>query len=168
MTLFDFLEKLLTGQNLALLGAFLAAGITGLGSAKAVGMVGRTSAGAVVEQPSISGKALVLQVLPATQGIYGFVVAFIIMIKLGTLSGGTLLTTESGAYILMASLPIAIVGYISAIHQAKVAAAGVNLIARRPEQFGKAITSAALVETYAILALLVSALLILFYTPIAA
>ena len=62
----------------------------------------------------------------------------------------------------MASLPIAIVGYYSAIKQARVAAAGINLIAKRPDEVGKAITSAALVETYAIFAVLVSMLLVLF------
>ena len=61
----------------------------------------------------------------------------------------------------MASLPIAIAGMYSAIRQARVSAAGVNLLSKRPAESGKAVTSAALVETYAILALLISILLIL-------
>ena len=45
--------------------------------------------------------------------------------------------------------------------QARVAVAGINLLSKRPDQVGKAITSAALVETYAIFALLISVLLVL-------
>ena len=83
---------------------------------------------------------------------------------MGILSGNVLqLTVAQGAYFLMASLPIAVVGYYSAIKQGKVAVAGVNLIAKRPKEVGKAITSAALVETYAIFAVLVSLLLVLLY-----
>ncbi len=70
---------------------------------------------------------------------------------------------DKGGYFLMAALPIGVVGLISAIHQAKVAASGVSLIAKQKNEVGKAITSSALVETYAIFALLVSLLLIIFY-----
>ena len=72
------------------------------------------------------------------------------------------LTVPQGMYFLMAALPIAVVGYFSAIKQAKVAASGIHLIAKRPDEVGKAITGAALVETYAIFAVLISMLLILF------
>ena len=84
--------------------------------------------------------------------------------KIGLFGTPVDLTVAQGGYFLMASLPIAVVGYFSAIHQAKVAAAGINLIAKRPDEVGKAITASALVETYAIFALLVSLLPILFYT----
>ena len=57
-----------------------------------------------------------------------------------------------------ACMPIAIVGYFSAIAQGKTAAAGVSIIAKKPDQNGKAITMAAMVETYAVIALLVSIL----------
>ena len=85
------------------------------------------------------------------------------MTKCGVISGSADLTISQGAYFLIAALPIAIVGYVSAQHQAKVAVAGVNLVAKQKNEVGKAITSSALVETYAILALLVSLLLIIFY-----
>ena len=42
------------------------------------------------------------------------------------------------------------------------AASGISLIAKRPDEVGKAITSAALVETYAIFAVLVSLLMVVF------
>ena len=115
------------------------------------------------EDPSKFGKALILQALPGTQGIYGLITAFLIIFKMGILSGDPVtLTVGQGAYFLMAALPIAVVGLYSAIKQAKVAAAGILLITKRPKEVGKAITSAALVEAYAIFAVLVSLLLVLF------
>ena len=56
---------------------------------------------------------------------------------------------------------MAIVGYFSAIAQAKVAASGVSVVAKKPEQQSKAMVLSAMVETYAVLALLISLLIIL-------
>ena len=157
------MEFIFSGLNLALLGAALAAGLAGMGSAKGVSLVGDAGSGLLTEDPSRFGKVLILEALPGTQGIYGLITAFMIIFKLNLLGGEQLyISPELGGYFLFASLPIAIVGFYSAIRQGKVAAAGVNLIAKRPGEVGKAITSAALVETYAIFAVLVSLLLILF------
>ena len=158
----NILDGLFSGQGIALLGAALAAGLAGMGSAKGVSIVGEASAGLLTEDPSKFGKALILQALPGTQGIYGLITAFLIIFKIGILGTPVELSVAQGVYFLMASLPIALVGYYSAIKQARVAAAGINLIAKRPDEVGKAITSAALVETYAIFAVLVSMLLVLF------
>jgi len=158
----EILASIFSGRNIALLGAALAAGLAGMGSAKGVGMVGEAGSGLLTEDPSKFGKVLILQALPGTQGIYGLITAFLIIFKIGILGNPVELTTAQGAYFLMAALPIAIVGYFSAVKQARVAISGVNLIAKRPDEVGKAITSAALVETYAIFAVLVSLLLVLF------
>lgn len=164
MTFSELLTQIFTGNNLALLGAGLAVILAGMGSAKGVGIVGEAGAGLLSEDPSKFGKALILQALPGTQGIYGLITAFIIILKLGLFGGNpAVLSVGQGAFFLVVSLPIAIVGYFSAIKQARVAAAGINLIAKRPDEVGKAITAAALVETYAIFALLVSLLPILFF-----
>ena len=157
-----FFTELLNGQNLALLGAAFAATLAGMGSAKGVGMVGEAGAGLLTEDPSKFGKALILQALPGTQGIYGLITAFLIVFKIGILGTPVALTIGQGAYFLMAALPIGVVGYYSALKQGRVAISGVSLIAKRPDEVGKAITSAALVETYAIFALLVSLLMVLF------
>ena len=157
-----FISELFNGQSLALLGAGLAAAFAGMGSAKGVGMVGEAASGLLTEDPSKFGKALILQALPGTQGIYGLITAFLIIFKIGILGTPVALTIGQGAYFLMAALPIAIVGYYSALKQARVAVSGINLIAKKPDEVGKAITSAALVETYAIFAVLVSLLLVLF------
>lgn len=158
----EIIASIFSGRNIALLGAALAAGLAGMGSAKGVGMVGEAASGLLTEDPSKFGKTLILQALPGTQGIYGLITAFLIIFKIGILGTPVELTTAQGAYFLMASLPIAIVGYYSAVKQARVAVSGVNLIAKRPDEVGKAITASALVETYAIFAVLVSLLLVLF------
>ena len=158
----EIIASIFSGRNIALLGAALAAGLAGMGSAKGVGMVGEAASGLLTEDPSKFGKTLILQALPGTQGIYGLITAFLIIFKIGILGTPVELTVSQGAYFLMASLPIAIVGYYSAVKQARVAVSGVNLIAKRPDEVGKAITASALVETYAIFAVLVSLLLVLF------
>ncbi|MGE4282611.1 MAG: V-type ATP synthase subunit K, partial [Clostridia bacterium] len=131
------------------------------GSAKGVGIVGEAAAGVVTEDPSKFGQALLLQALPGTQGIYGLLTAFVILNKIGVV-GGTMqnLTTQQGFYFLVAALPIAFVGLYSGIAQGRAAAAGIGIIAKRPEELAKGITFAAMVETYAVLALLASILMV--------
>jgi V/A-type H+-transporting ATPase subunit K len=163
MTFSDMLSTIFTGNNIALFGAALAAILPGMGSARGVGMVGEAAAGLVSEDPSKFGKALILQALPGTQGIYGLITAFLIIFNMGILSGNVaVLTVAQGAYYMAAALPIAIVGYFSAVKQARVATAGISLLAKRPKEVGKAITFSAIVETYAIFAVLVSLLMVLF------
>lgn len=156
----SFLEALFSGTSLALLGAALAVALPCMGSAKGVGIVGEASSGLLSENPTMFGKALALQALPMTQGIYGMVAAFMVLNTIGIFGTPIDLTVSQGAYFLMAALPIALAGFYSAVRQGRVAAAGVNLLSKRPGELGKAITSAALVETYAIFALLISLLMI--------
>lgn len=144
------------GTVLAMLGAALAATLAGVGSALGVGMAGRAAAGVTSEDPDKFSKCLVLQLLPGTQGIYGLLIAFMVFLKVGVFGGLQELSVSGGLIIMFSCLPIAIVGLISAIHQAKVAVAGIALVAKRPEESGKAITMAIMVETYAVLALLIS------------
>ena len=150
------------GLGLAIIGAALAAFFSGMGSAKGVGIVGEAAAGLVSEDPSKFTKVLILEILPGTQGLYGFITAIMVMIKIRLLSGDPVeLTWGQGLQILAACLPMALVGYFSAIAQAKVAASGVSVVAKKPEQQSKAMVLSAMVETYAVLALLISILFIL-------
>lgn len=154
------MELLLNGNFLALMGAAIAA-MAGIGSAVGVGIAGSAAAGVVAEDPKKFGSTLMLQALPGTQGIYGLLIAFIIMNKIGLISGNMVdLTTAQGGFFLAASLPIGIIGWISAVHQGKVAASGIMLISKRPEEIAKAMVYAAMVETYAVLALLASFLMV--------
>jgi len=144
------------GTFLAILGAALAAGLAGIGSAIGVGMAGQAAAGVTAEDPGKFAKCLVLQLLPGTQGIYGLLIAFLVFIKINVFGDVLALTTNSGLALLAGCLPIAVVGLISAIAQAKVAISGIATVAKRPEESGKAIILTVMVETYAVLALLIS------------
>ena len=146
------------GIAFALLGAVLAALMGGIGSAIGVGMTGQAAAGVVTEDPGKFGKVLVLQLLPGTQGIYGLLIGFITLTQIGILGGSTDISLAKGLLYLCACLPMAIVGLISAKWQAKASVSSISLVAKKPEQFGKAMIFPAMVETYAVLALLISIL----------
>ena len=150
-----------TGVALGILGAALAALLSGIGSSIGVGIAGRAAAGVVTEDPDKFSKVLILQLLPGTQGIYGLLIAFIALSNIGVLGGNVRqLTTAEGLSFLMACLPMAFVGLMSAIMQGKTSVASIGVVAKKPEEFGKAMILPAMVETYAILALLVSILAI--------
>ncbi|NLM61357.1 MAG: V-type ATP synthase subunit K [Clostridiales bacterium] len=156
------LQSIFTGTNIAFLGIALAVALPGIGSAKGVGMVGESGAGLITEDPGSFSKVLILQIIPGTQGLYGFVIGLFALINLGVF-GGTMpdLTVAQGSLYFMACMPIAIVGLISAIFQGRVAAAGINILAKRPNEMFKGVMLAVMVEFYAILALLVSFLMVL-------
>ena len=149
------------GMVYALLGAAVAVFLAGAGSAIGVGIAGQAASGVVTEDPSKFAKVLIMQLLPGTQGIYGFLVGIMVMLNCGFLGGNAALTASQGMYVLAACLPCALTGLISGIHQGRVAAAGINVVAKRPNEVSKAMIYAAMVETYAILGLLISILLVL-------
>ena len=151
---------MITGNVFALMGAAIAA-LAGIGSAMGVGIAGQAASGVVSEDPSKFAKVLIMQLLPGTQGIYGLLMAFLIFIRIGLLGGGMMdLTVSQGLYILASGIPIGAVGIWSGIAQGKAAAAGIMLLGKRSDQMAKGIIYAAMVETYAIFALLISILML--------
>ncbi|MEA4913939.1 MAG: V-type ATP synthase subunit K [Christensenella sp.] len=148
------------GTIFAAAGAAMAAVMAGVGSALGVGLAGQASAGVVSEDPDRFGSCLLLQLLPGTQGIYGLLIAFVIASKAGLLSGASTLSATAGLSLFLAAIPIAFGGLLSAIAQGKVAVAGINLVAKKPEEQGKAMLMTVMVETYAVLSLLISFLLV--------
>lgn len=146
------------GIVFALLGAVLAALLGGIGSAIGVGMTRQAAAGVVTEDPGKFGKVLVLQLLPGTQGIYGLLIGFITLTQIGILGGNSDISLAKGLLYLAACLPMAIVGLVSAKWQARASVSSISLVAKKPDQFGKAMIFPAMVETYAVLALLISIL----------
>lgn len=151
----------LNGNALAYLAMAFSLSLTCIGSAKGVGMVGEAMSGVLIENPNRFGPLMILQVIPGTNGIYGFLITFIILTSSGLMGGGVDLPLRTGIMLFLSSLPIGIVGGISATIQARVAVGGVNLVAKHPDQLSKAMISAVMVETYQILALLVSMLMVL-------
>lgn len=161
--LVELLSQLSIGQCLALIGAALAVFMAGCGSARGVGIAGESAAGVIGENPDVFGQALVMELLPGTQGIYGFLIGFIVLIKLNVLGGDwTDVTFAQGLIILAGCLPIAVVGWRSAIYQGRVAASSIQLLGKRPESSGQGISMTVMVETYAVLALLASFLIVWF------
>ena len=148
------------GTIFAAAGAAMAAVMAGVGSAIGVGLAGQASAGVVSEDPDRFGSCLLLQLLPGTQGIYGLLIAFVIASKAGLLSGAANLSATAGLSLFLAAIPIAFGGLLSAIAHGKVAVSGINLVAKKPEEQGKAMLMTVMVETYAVLSLLISFLLV--------
>ncbi|MGB6865490.1 MAG: V-type ATP synthase subunit K [Candidatus Aminicenantaceae bacterium] len=148
------------GLTLAILGAAFAVVLGGIGSAIGVGLAGQASSGVMSEDPDKFGSLLLLVALPGTQGIYGFLSAFLVILKLG-LAGGTVATVSvnQGWQILISCLPVALTGLVSGIHQGKVCASGVYMVAKQPKDLMKPVILAALVETYAVLGLLITILI---------
>lgn len=151
-----------SGLALALLGAALAVLMSCVGSAKGVGMVGEAASGLLSEEPSRFSQCLILQILPGTQGLYGFVIWFFVLNKLGMMGGQAVAVSPAAGWaLLFACLPMAFGGLISALAQAKVAVGGINMITKRPEEMFKGVLMAVMVEFYAILSLLASILMIM-------
>ena len=118
----------------------------------------------VSEDPGKFAKTLILQLLPGTQGLYGLVIWFWAIFNMGLLSGVPQLDIGAGIAVFGACLPMAIGGYVTAVAQGRCAAAGIGIVAKRPEQASKGILMALMVEFYAILCLLASFLMIFFFT----
>lgn len=137
------------------LAAALAVFLPGIGSARGCGIVGSAATGLITEEPEKFGQALVLQLLPGTQGLYGFLIGFLIF---GRLTPDT--TLQEGFYLLAAALPIVFAGYRSAIYQGQVAASGLQILAKNPGETTKGIIFAAIVETYAIFGLVGSIIIL--------
>ena len=149
----------MSGIVWALIGAACAVIFAGMGSAYGVGVAGQAAAGVVTEDPDRFVQVLILQLLPGTQGIYGLLVAFIALSKIGLLGGAPAdLSISTGLLVFVACLPIALVGLVSGMHQGRTSVASIGIVAKKPDQFGKAMLFPAMVETYAILALLISIL----------
>lgn len=151
-----FLEN--GGFIFAAAGAALAVGLAGVGSAKGCGVAGQAAAGIITEEPEKFGQALILQLLPGTQGLYGFIIGFLVLLQIGNTP-----SLAQGLYLLFAGLPVGLAGLLSGIAQGKVAASGMQILARNPEHNTKGIILAAIVETYAILGF-VASIIMLFVT----
>ncbi|MBO0566855.1 V-type ATP synthase subunit K [Clostridium botulinum] len=148
------------GLIFALLGAALATGLAGIGSAKGIGIVGEAASGLMTEEPEKFGKTFILVALPGTQGLYGFVITLMILLNIGIL-GGKAPTLANGFAYFMAALPIALAGWKSAIAQGKAAAAGVQILAKKPNDVMKGVIYAVMVETYALLGFVASLFMVL-------
>ena len=149
------------GLFFAFLGAALAIGVAGTGSARGVGLASEAAAAVTADDPSKFGRLLVLQLLPGTQGLYGFIISIMVMSNIGVLGGTPPQDAITGLMYFAACAAVAIGGYFSAAAQGRVCVAGVNMVSKKPAESSKAIVSASLVELYALIAFIISLLLVM-------
>lgn len=149
------------GLVLAVIAAVIATVLSGIGSAKGVGGAGQAAMGVLSEDSSKFGKMLVLTLLPGTQGLYGFIVGFLVIANCGIIGSASLPTKGQGIAFLAAALAIGLGGLISAIEQGKCAVSGIALTAKDDRSFSKAMVSITLVEIYALLSFIVSLLAVI-------
>jgi V/A-type H+/Na+-transporting ATPase subunit K len=142
------------GDVLAMLGAATAFFLAGFGSSKGVSLAGEAASGVVAEDTDKFVPVMILEALPSTQGIYGFVVSFLIIQQVGGLG------LQNGIFLLFASLPMGIVGLFSGMYQGRVAAAAIGIVAKRSQDMVKGIILTLMVELFAIFAILISILMI--------
>ncbi len=153
----------LPGITWAIMGAVFAMIGGGIGSAIGLSSASNTAAGIVTEDAGKFGRILPLAAMPSTQGIYGFITAIMVMILfeiLGATSDITL-TGHAGFEIMLACLPVAALGLVTGIYQGLTSAGASGMVARRDEDAGKALIFPALVETYAVFALITTVLILI-------
>ncbi|MFO7899288.1 MAG: V-type ATP synthase subunit K [Planctomycetota bacterium] len=154
-----FLE---TGLGWAILGAIAAVMLGGIGSAKGIRIAAAQGAGVMSEQPELFGKLFPLMAMPGTQGIYGFIYAFLLMQRTGFFAKPISVSPVTGLGYGLVGLGAGVVFWLSAINQGQASAASINLTAKKPDQFGRGLILPALVEFYAMLALLASIFFLFF------
>jgi ATP synthase subunit C. len=142
------------GVALGVIGAVISFALAGVGCAIAMGMIGQAAAGVVKEDPRKFGQTLVLQAIGSTSGIYGLLMGFLILNKAMEAPD-----TTTGIFLLVAGIPMGLVGLLGSIAQAKALVSGVLLVAKRSGEIAKALIFAAMVETMQIFALLFSFLI---------
>ena len=149
------------GIPIAMLGAAMAVGLPCSGSAIGVGRVGQAGAGLLSVEPSKFSRILILQILPGTQGLYGLVVWFLALLKLGFFAGALLpLTFDMGLRFFGACMPVAIGGLIFGCTQGLICSNGLAIVAKKQGEFAKSIILAIMMEFYSILAFLATFLML--------
>ena len=144
-----------SGFAIAMLGVAICVLMCGIGSCLGLFKSSSAAAGVLGEDPKKFGKVMVLVLLPATQGIYGFIIGIIASTSLGAQ-----LTAAEGWVIFGASLPMAVSGLVSALFQGKAAANCIMAVGKQESLSGKLLLFPAMIEFYAILGLIISIMLI--------
>jgi len=130
--------------------------LAGMGSARGATMIGKAAAALISEQPEKFGQSLVLQMMSASQGLYGFIVGFLIFMNISDDMTYTVALKCLGGGALMG-----VTGYLTAIQQSITAMAGIQILAKKPEHSTKGVLYSAMIETYAIFAFVISVLIVL-------
>ncbi|PIP20242.1 MAG: permease [Candidatus Omnitrophica bacterium CG23_combo_of_CG06-09_8_20_14_all_40_11] len=150
------------GLVFALAGAAIVMAISGVGSAIGVALAGQAVGGVMTEDPEKFGRMIPLIGIPGTQGFYGFLIGFLVLNKLNLLGAEIKIPTlHQGMEIFSICLAVSLVESISAVWQGKVSVSSIGIVAKKPEEAGKALVLPIFVEIYAILGLATAFLLLL-------
>jgi len=149
----------MTGTDWALIGAGFAAVLAGIGSAAGITIAAGTASGILSEDDTKFGQLLPIAAMPGTQGIYGFIAAVLVVVFFNILGGTTDLPGIAGFQIFLACQPVAWLCLISAIYQGRTGSSAAGIVAAGKR--APALVFPALVETYAILSLIVTILMLL-------
>ncbi|MBO5362717.1 MAG: V-type ATP synthase subunit K [Clostridia bacterium] len=143
------------GYVIAILSIALCVLVCGIGSCLGLYKTSTAAAGVLSEDPKKFGKVMVLVLLPATQGIYGFIIGIIASSSLAEIS-----TQAEGWAMLGALLPMIVSGLVSAFVQGKAAANCIKAVGKQESLSGKLIVYPGMIEFYAILGLIISIMLV--------
>lgn len=155
----------MTGLVIGIMGLALTALLCGIGSGLGLRATGKASAGVLAEDPSKFSKVIVLSLLPATQGIYGFVIAILgagylpTVGNLGNVTATAAQITAQGWGVFWACVPMMLGGAVSAYLQGKTAASTIIAVGKKGEIASKSLIFPAMIEFYALLGLVVSILM---------
>lgn len=147
------------GNAFALIGAALAVGLCCTGSAFGMFYVQRASCGIVAEKPEKYSKTLILQLIPSSSALYGFIVAFLVLTKVVLASASY--TLNEGLMVMGGCLAVAIAGFTAAIAQGKVCASAAVMVGKRDDLLGRALTMSVFTELFALFGLIISILCVL-------
>ena len=143
------------GDTIALVGIALCVLLCGIGSCIGLYKTSAAAAGVLGEDPKKFGKVMVLVLLPATQGIYGFIIG---IIASGSISAD--MSVATGLATLAATLPMTVSGLTSAWFQGKAASNCIYAVSKQESLSGKLIVYPGMIEFYAILGLIISIMLV--------
>ena len=138
-----------SGYAIGIIGIAICVLLCGIGSAIGLYKTGSAAAGVLGEDPKKFGKVLVLVLLPATQGIYGFIIG---IIASSSLVDG--MVAAQGWALLGKVLPMALSGLVTGIFQGKSSANCIYAVGKQESLGGKLIIYPAMIEFYAILGLI--------------
>ncbi len=150
-------EMFLSAETWIVLGMIINVFLSGMGSARGLRTASVQTTGIMSERPELFGKLFVLTVLPGTQGFYGFIASFLAGSQ--TLMAGNIPSMGKAIALMFLLIGMGVVCYFSAVDQGKTSAAAINMVAKQEQTFGQAIIMPALVETYAVLGLLITIIL---------
>ncbi|MCL2024442.1 MAG: permease [Coriobacteriia bacterium] len=149
----------MSGFGWAVLGAAFAAALSGIGSTIGITIAAVTASGVLSEDDSLFGQVLPLVAMPSTQGIYGFITAVLVAVFFGVMGGNTDISLLVGLGIFAAVQPVAWLGLFTGIYQGHMCAGGIRIIGAGKKV--PALVFPALTETYVILGLIASILILL-------